>query len=62
MMGFTKNFDLRTKHTNQSVYIFHVVTGEISCNGYMFNEFVPLKTWVYVSQYDQHISEMTEGN
>ncbi|KAJ4822694.1 hypothetical protein Tsubulata_024898 [Turnera subulata] len=35
------------------------VTGEITYNGYKFNEFVPQKTSAYISQYDQHISEMT---
>ncbi|TXG49217.1 hypothetical protein EZV62_025092 [Acer yangbiense] len=35
------------------------MTGEISYNGYMFNEFVPQKTSAYISQYDLHISEMT---
>ncbi|KAJ6338662.1 hypothetical protein OIU76_008181 [Salix suchowensis] len=35
------------------------VEGEISYNGYRLNEFVPQKTSVYISQYDQHISEMT---
>ncbi|KAJ6940744.1 hypothetical protein NC651_006771 [Populus alba x Populus x berolinensis] len=35
------------------------VEGEISYNGYKLNEFVPQKTSVYISQYDQHISEMT---
>ncbi|KAK1576693.1 hypothetical protein Q3G72_015814 [Acer saccharum] len=35
------------------------VTGEISYNGYKFNEFVPQKTSAYISQYDLHISEMT---
>ncbi|KAK9282226.1 hypothetical protein L1049_005140 [Liquidambar formosana] len=35
------------------------VTGEISYIGYKFNEFVPKKTSAYISQYDQHISEMT---
>ncbi|KAK1560341.1 hypothetical protein Q3G72_025513 [Acer saccharum] len=35
------------------------VTGEISYNGYKFNEFVPQKTSAYISQQDLHISEMT---
>uniref|UniRef100_A0A6N2MYY0 ABC transporter domain-containing protein n=1 Tax=Salix viminalis TaxID=40686 RepID=A0A6N2MYY0_SALVM len=35
------------------------VEGEISYNGYRLSEFVPQKTSVYISQYDQHISEMT---
>ncbi|KAJ4849439.1 hypothetical protein Tsubulata_041604, partial [Turnera subulata] len=35
------------------------VTGEITYNGYKFNEFIPQKTSAYISQYDQHISEMT---
>ncbi|KAK0592585.1 hypothetical protein LWI29_021728 [Acer saccharum] len=35
------------------------VTGEISYNGYKFNEFVPQKTSTYISQNDLHISEMT---
>ncbi|XP_039012083.1 pleiotropic drug resistance protein 3-like [Hibiscus syriacus] len=35
------------------------VTGEISYNGYKFTEFVPQNTSAYISQYDQHISEMT---
>ncbi|KAB5569567.1 hypothetical protein DKX38_003360 [Salix brachista] len=35
------------------------VEGEISYNGYRLNEFVPQKTSVYISQYDQHVSEMT---
>ncbi|KAJ4823985.1 hypothetical protein Tsubulata_051044, partial [Turnera subulata] len=35
------------------------VTGEITYNGHKFNEFVPQKTSAYISQYDQHISEMT---
>ncbi|KAF5733436.1 hypothetical protein HS088_TW17G00979 [Tripterygium wilfordii] len=34
-------------------------TGEISYNGYKFDEFVPQKTSAYISQYDQHTSEMT---
>lgn len=33
--------------------------GEISYNGYWLNEFVPQKTSSYISQYDQHIPEMT---
>ncbi|CAI9101367.1 OLC1v1038673C1 [Oldenlandia corymbosa var. corymbosa] len=35
------------------------VTGEISYNGYRLTEFVPQKTAAYISQYDQHIPEMT---
>ncbi|KAK1578168.1 hypothetical protein Q3G72_028095 [Acer saccharum] len=35
------------------------VTGEITYNGYKFNEFVPQKTSTYISQNDLHISEMT---
>lgn len=35
------------------------VTGEITYNGYTFSEFVPQKTSAYISQYDQHIPEMT---
>ncbi|KAJ4849436.1 hypothetical protein Tsubulata_041601 [Turnera subulata] len=35
------------------------VTGEITYNGYKFNEFVPQKTSAYISQYDRHIPEMT---
>lgn len=35
------------------------VAGEISYNGYKFNEFVPQKTSAYISQYDLHIPEMT---
>ncbi|KAL8089213.1 hypothetical protein AgCh_038848 [Apium graveolens] len=35
------------------------VSGEISYNGYKMNEFIPHKTAAYISQYDQHISEMT---
>ncbi|KAK3034666.1 hypothetical protein RJ639_033621 [Escallonia herrerae] len=35
------------------------VTGDISYNGYKFDEFVPQKTSASVSQYDLHISEMT---
>jgi ABC-type multidrug transport system ATPase subunit len=35
------------------------ITGEISYNGYKFNEFVPQKTSAYISQYDLHIAEMT---
>ncbi|KAK4269319.1 hypothetical protein QN277_022491 [Acacia crassicarpa] len=33
--------------------------GEITYNGYKFNEFIPRKTSAYVSQYDEHIAEMT---
>lgn len=35
------------------------VTGDISYNGYGFDEFIPQKTSAYVSQYDLHIAEMT---
>ncbi|XP_048433500.1 pleiotropic drug resistance protein 3-like isoform X1 [Pyrus x bretschneideri] len=35
------------------------VRGEITYNGYKFNEFVPQKTSAYISQYDLHISELT---
>lgn len=35
------------------------VTGEISYNGYMLDEFVPQKTSAYISQEDLHIAEMT---
>lgn len=35
------------------------VSGEISYNGYKFDEFVPQKTSAYISQYDVHIPEMT---
>ncbi|KAJ4844769.1 hypothetical protein Tsubulata_003473, partial [Turnera subulata] len=35
------------------------VTGEVTYNGYKFDEFVPQKTSAYVSQHDRHISEMT---
>ncbi|KAK4269322.1 hypothetical protein QN277_022493 [Acacia crassicarpa] len=35
------------------------VKGEITYNGYKFNEFIPRKTSAYVSQYDEHIAEMT---
>ncbi|PON46935.1 ABC transporter-like [Trema orientale] len=35
------------------------VTGETSYNGYKLDEFVPQKTSAYISQYDQHIPEMT---
>ncbi|KAI3473056.1 hypothetical protein Pfo_031083 [Paulownia fortunei] len=35
------------------------VTGEISYNGYKLEEFVATKTSAYISQYDQHIPEMT---
>ncbi|KAK1568227.1 hypothetical protein Q3G72_021942 [Acer saccharum] len=40
---------------NQSLQVM----GEISYNGYKFNEFVPQKTSTYISQNDLHISEMT---
>ncbi|TXG49278.1 hypothetical protein EZV62_025153 [Acer yangbiense] len=40
---------------NQSLQVM----GEISYNGYKFNEFVPQKTSAYISQNDLHISEMT---
>ncbi|XP_075477971.1 pleiotropic drug resistance protein 3-like [Primulina tabacum] len=35
------------------------VTGEVSYNGYTFDEFVAQKTSAYISQYDLHIPEMT---
>ncbi|CAL5199946.1 unnamed protein product [Lathyrus oleraceus] len=35
------------------------VDGEISYNGYKFNEFVPRKTSAYISQNDVHLGEMT---
>nr|XP_023885614.1 pleiotropic drug resistance protein 3-like isoform X1 [Quercus suber]POE69405.1 pleiotropic drug resistance protein 3 [Quercus suber] len=35
------------------------VSGEISYNGYLLEEFVPQKTAAYVSQHDLHIPEMT---
>ncbi|KZV47395.1 pleiotropic drug resistance protein 3-like [Dorcoceras hygrometricum] len=35
------------------------VTGEVSYNGYKLDEFVAQKTSAYISQYDQHIPEMT---
>lgn len=35
------------------------VTGEISYNGYKLEEFVASKVSAYISQYDQHIPEMT---
>ncbi|XP_042478945.1 pleiotropic drug resistance protein 3-like [Macadamia integrifolia] len=35
------------------------VTGEITYNGYKLEEFVPQKTSAYISQFDQHIAEMT---
>ncbi|KAK4424492.1 Pleiotropic drug resistance protein 3 [Sesamum alatum] len=35
------------------------VEGEISYNGYKLEEFVAQKTSAYISQYDQHIPEMT---
>ncbi|XP_043701567.1 pleiotropic drug resistance protein 3-like isoform X2 [Telopea speciosissima] len=35
------------------------VTGEISYNGYILEEFVPQKTSAYISQHDLHIPEMT---
>ncbi|XP_059652222.1 pleiotropic drug resistance protein 3-like isoform X3 [Cornus florida] len=35
------------------------VRGEVSYNGYKLEEFVPQKTSAYISQYDQHIAEMT---
>jgi ABC-type multidrug transport system ATPase subunit len=45
--------------TNMAIKYDLQVTGEISYNGYKFNEFVPQKTSAYISQYDLHISEMT---
>ncbi len=44
--------------TNMAIKYDLQVTGEISYNGYKFNEFVPQKTSAYISQYDLHISEM----
>ncbi|GMN51418.1 hypothetical protein TIFTF001_020570 [Ficus carica] len=35
------------------------VRGDISYNGHKLEEFVPQKTSAYISQYDQHIPEMT---
>ncbi|XP_027344116.1 ABC transporter G family member 35 [Abrus precatorius] len=35
------------------------VNGEITYNGYKFNEFVPRKTSAYISQNDVHLGEMT---
>ncbi|KAH7532597.1 hypothetical protein FEM48_Zijuj04G0038300 [Ziziphus jujuba var. spinosa] len=35
------------------------VTGEITYNGFKFDEFAPQKTSAYISQYDLHIPEMT---
>ncbi|XP_048137047.1 pleiotropic drug resistance protein 3-like isoform X2 [Rhodamnia argentea] len=35
------------------------VTGTISYNGQKLDEFIPQKTSAYISQYDQHIPEMT---
>ncbi|KAI9109270.1 hypothetical protein K1719_019893 [Acacia pycnantha] len=35
------------------------VTGEVSYNGHMLDEFVPQKTSSYISQYDLHVPEMT---
>ncbi|XP_059652225.1 pleiotropic drug resistance protein 3-like [Cornus florida] len=35
------------------------VTGEVSYNGFKLEEFAPQKTSAYISQYDQHIAEMT---
>ncbi|KAL5582398.1 hypothetical protein UlMin_014840 [Ulmus minor] len=35
------------------------VSGEITYNGYKFDEFVPQKTSAYISQYDLHTAEMT---
>uniref|UniRef100_A0A2N9GFS1 ABC transporter domain-containing protein n=1 Tax=Fagus sylvatica TaxID=28930 RepID=A0A2N9GFS1_FAGSY len=35
------------------------LAGKISYNGYKLEEFVPQKTSAYISQYDQHIPEMT---
>ena len=35
------------------------MTGEISYNGHMLDEFVPQKTSSYISQYDLHVPEMT---
>ncbi|KAF4389693.1 hypothetical protein F8388_009826 [Cannabis sativa] len=35
------------------------LTGEVSYNGYKLDEFVPQKTAAYISQFDQHIPDMT---
>ncbi|PON69593.1 ABC transporter-like [Parasponia andersonii] len=35
------------------------LTGEVSYNGYKLEEFVPQKTAAYISQYDQHIPDIT---
>ncbi|CAI0395164.1 unnamed protein product [Linum tenue] len=35
------------------------VHGEVCYNGYKLDEFVPQKTSAYISQYDEHIPEMT---
>ncbi|KAK6143828.1 hypothetical protein DH2020_024176 [Rehmannia glutinosa] len=35
------------------------VTGEVSYNGYKLEEFIAMKSSAYISQYDQHIPEMT---
>ncbi|GLU24097.1 hypothetical protein SLE2022_400610 [Rubroshorea leprosula] len=35
------------------------ISGEVSYNGYRLDEFVPQKTFAYISQYDLHIAEMT---
>jgi hypothetical protein len=45
--------------TNMAIKYDFQVIGDISYNGYKFNEFIPLKTSAYISQYDLHISEMT---
>ncbi|XP_059640915.1 ABC transporter G family member 29-like [Cornus florida] len=35
------------------------VRGDVTYNGYRFNEFVPLRTSAYISQNDVHVGEMT---
>ncbi|PON69592.1 ABC transporter-like [Parasponia andersonii] len=35
------------------------LTGEVSYNGYKLEKFVPQKTAAYISQFDQHIPDMT---
>ena len=40
-------------------FIKFYVSGEITYNGYKFDEFVPQKTSAYISQYDLHTAEMT---
>ncbi|KAK6157910.1 hypothetical protein DH2020_012158 [Rehmannia glutinosa] len=36
-----------------------ITQGEVSYNGYKLEEFIAMKTSAYISQYDQHIPEMT---